>query len=133
MKLAKGMKAPSRKKTIATSLADLPETIAVPASPEPQPTITATSGSSRNGAKPVTIEARIDVGFGNALYLRGEGLGLSWTQGVPLTCVDGKTWKWTGEATEQLKFKLLINDQVWSQGEDLVATPGQKLEISPAF
>lgn len=133
MKPVKGMKTTSRKKTIATSLADLPETIAVPAKPEPQPTITATNGNSRNGAKPVTIEAKIDVGFGNTLYLRGEGKGLSWTQGVPLTCVDGKTWKWTGEAAEQLKFKLLLNDQVWSQGEDLVAAPGQKVEISPAF
>jgi hypothetical protein len=47
--------------------------------------------------------------------------------------VDGKVWKWIGESKEQLKFKLLINDQIWSQGEDLVATPGQKVEISPAF
>lgn len=133
MKPVKGLKTVSRKKTIAKSLADLPETIASPAKVEPQPTITATSGSSRNGGKPVTIEAKIDVGFGNTLYLRGEGKGLSWTQGVPLTCVDGKTWKWTGETTEQVKFKLLLNDQVWSQGEDLVAAPGQKLEISPAF
>lgn len=133
MKLVKGLKTASRKKTIAKSLADLPETIAPSAKAEPQPTITTTSGTSRNGAKPVIIEARIDVGFGNALYLRGEGKGLSWTQGVPLTCVDGKTWKWTGETAEQLKFKLLLNDQVWSQGEDLVAAPGQRLEISPAF
>lgn len=133
MKPVKGLKTVSRKKTIAKSLADLPETIASPAKAEPRATITATSGSSRNGAKPVIIEAKIDVGFGNALYLRGEGKGLSWTQGVPLTCVDGKTWKWTGETSEELKFKLLLNDQVWSQGEDLVAAPGQKLEISPAF
>jgi hypothetical protein len=139
MKLAKGIKTTSRKKTIAKSLEELPDSIAVSPKPvespkpEVKPTVTATSASARSTARPVTIEARIDVGFGNALYLRGEGLGLSWTQGVPLTCVDGKTWKWTGEATEQLKFKLLLNDQVWSQGEDLVATPGQKLEISPAF
>lgn len=134
MKLVKGVKTASRKKTIAKSLAELPETIAEPARIEqPKPTVTTSTASSRNGAQPVTIEAKIDVGFGNALYLRGEGAGLSWTQGVPLTCVDGKTWKWTGEGTEKLKFKLLINDQVWSQGEDLVAAPGQKLEISPAF
>jgi hypothetical protein len=133
MKPVKGLKTASQKKTIAKSLADLPETIASPAKAESPPTITATSSSGRNGTRPVTIEAKIDVGFGNALYLRGEGRGLSWTQGVPLTCVDGKTWKWTGETTEQLKFKLLLNDQVWSQGEDLVAAPGQKLEISPAF
>jgi hypothetical protein len=139
MKPVKGIKTTSRKKTIAKSLEDLPVTIAEPPktveAPKPaiKPTVTATTGNGHSSVKPVTIEAKIDVGFGNTLYLRGEGLGLSWTQGVPLTCVDGKTWKWTGETTEQLKFKLLLNDQVWSQGEDLVATPGQKLEISPAF
>ncbi len=133
MKLVKGLKTSSRKKTIAKSLEELPTTIAGTPKSETKPIITATSGSARSAAKPVVIEAKIDVGFGNALYLRGEGLGLSWTQGVPLTCVDGKTWKWTGETQEQVKFKLLINDQVWSQGEDIVATPGQRLEISPAF
>ena len=145
MKPAKGIKTTSRKKTIAKSLADLPESIAESpktvesaklvesSEPNVKPTLTVTSASARSTARPVTIEAKIDVGFGNMLYLRGEGLGLSWTQGVPLTCVDGKTWKWTGETTQQLKFKLLLNDNVWSQGEDLVAIPGQKLEISPAF
>lgn len=145
MKLAKSIKTDSRKKTIAKSLAELPESIAESPKtvesakiielpkPEIKPTVTVSSGSARSTARPVTIEAKIDVGFGNTLYLRGEGLGLSWTQGVPLTCVDGKTWKWTGETTGQLKFKFLLNDKVWSQGEDLVASPGQKLEISPAF
>jgi hypothetical protein len=132
MKPVKGLKTTSRKKTVAKSLADLPETITQTASPETKPAET-TTGSARSSAKPVTIEAKIDVGFGNMLYLRGEGLGLSWSQGIPLTCVDGKTWKWIGETKEQLKFKLLLNDQIWSQGEDLVATPGQRLEISPAF
>jgi hypothetical protein len=132
MKLAKGVKTPSRKKIVAKSLADLPETLTQTAAPEVKPAET-TTGSARSTAKPVTIEVKIDVGFGNTLYLRGEGLGLSWSQGIPLTCVDGKTWKWTGESKEQLKFKLLINDQVWSQGENIVATPGQKVEISPAF
>ena len=133
MKLVKGLKSPSRKKTIAKSLADLPETIAEPAKLEAKPSVVATSASARSMTKAVTIEAKIDVGFGNTLYLRGEGLGLSWTKGVPLTCVDGKTWKWSADASEQMKFKLLLNDSIWSQGEDLVAAPGQKLEISPAF
>jgi hypothetical protein len=73
------------------------------------------------------------VGFGNSLYLRGEGHGLSWNQGVPLTCVDGSTWQWTGQAADPLKIKLLLNDSVWAAGEDVVITPGQKVEISPAF
>lgn len=132
MKLVKGVKIATRKKTIAKSLADLPETVTKTVTPELEATET-TTGSARSSAMPVTIEAKIDVGFGNSLYLRGEGIGLSWNQGVPLTCVDGNTWKWTGETKQQLKFKLLLNDQVWSQGEDLIATPGQKVEISPAF
>ena len=132
MKLVKGVKTSTRKKTVAKALADLPETTTQTTTP-PVKAAETTTGSARSNAKPVTIEAKIDVGFGNSLYLRGEGLGLSWNQGVPLTCVDGKTWKWTGETKEQVKFKLLINDQVWSQGEDLVAAPGQKVEISPAF
>jgi hypothetical protein len=131
MKLAKGVKTTSRKKTIAKSLADLPETVTQTAAPESKPAETTTV--TARSAKPVTIEAQIDVGFGNALYLRGEGLGLSWTKGVPLTCVDGKTWMWSAEGGESLKFKVLLNDQIWSQGEDIIAAPGQKVQIAPTF
>jgi hypothetical protein len=91
------------------------------------------TSEGERGSKPIAIEAKIDVGFGNALYLRGEGMGLSWNQGVPLTCVDGMTWKWSGEINNPLKFKLLLNDAVWAAGEDLVAAPGQKMEICPTF
>ena len=84
-------------------------------------------------SKTVTIEAKVDVGFGNALYLRGEGRGLSWNQGIPLKCMDNSTWMWSGEASDKVKFKLLLNDAVWCQGEDLVAVPGQKVQVAPAF
>jgi hypothetical protein len=82
---------------------------------------------------PTTIEVRVDVGFGNNLFIRGQGAGLSWDQGVPLTNVDTSTWQWTTKAGENLTFKLLINDAVWCQGADIVATPGQKVEIIPNF
>ncbi len=93
------------------------------------------SAPVRQGAtsKTVTIEAKVDVGFGNALYLRGEGHGLSWNRGIPLKCVDKSTWLWSGDAPDKLKFKLLLNDAVWCQGEDLIAVPGQKIQVAPAF
>jgi hypothetical protein len=109
----KGLKSISRRKTATES-----------ASP---------AGNGHNGSKTVTIEAKVDVGFGNTLYLRGEGHGLSWNRGIPLTCVNGSTWKWSGEADDKMKFKLLINDAIWAKGEDLVAAPGDKIEIAPAF
>jgi hypothetical protein len=83
--------------------------------------------------KPTTIEAKIDVGFGNQLFLRGQGAGLSWDQGIPLECVDSQTWRLTVPAQEKLLFKLLINDSIWAKGEDVVVTPGQRVEITPAF
>lgn len=80
-----------------------------------------------------TIEAKIDVGFGNNLYVRGEGAGLSWDHGTPLKCVDPQTWQLSVEAKDPLKFKLLLNDAVWMAGDDIVAAPGKRVEITPAF
>ena len=80
-----------------------------------------------------TIDVKIDVGFGNAVFLRGQGSGLTWEHGVPLFCVDGKTWRWSGKVKDPLTFKLLINDKIWAAGNDLTIKPGQKLEVKPVF
>lgn len=84
-------------------------------------------------AAPITIEAKVDVGFGNRLFLRGQGGGLSWDHGIPLECVDSRTWRLIVPAKDSLQFKLLINDSVWAKGEDVVATPGKRVELVPAF
>lgn len=108
-----------------------------PIVPTPKPatldTPKAKTSSTRTTKKDLTVLARVDVGFGNALYVRGEGAGLSWEQGQPLACVDGKTWKWTTSATGPVTFKLLVNDCTWAQGPDLRALPGETLEVTPAF
>ena len=84
--------------------------------------------------RPVTIiEAKVDVGFGNNLFVRGQGAGLSWEHGVPLKCVDPQTWQWSAKAGDKLTVKLLLNDAVWAKGEDLVVTPGQKVQVVPLF
>ena len=80
------------------------------------------------------VEARIDVGVGNALFIRGQGDGLSWDKGLPLNCVDATTWVWsTTHAREKVVFKLLLNDQIWAKGQDAVLDPGQKIQIAPGF
>lgn len=88
---------------------------------------------TKPAVKEATIEARIDVGFGNSLYVRGAGSDLSWDHGTPLTCVDGTTWRWSAPVTGEVTFKLLLNDSVWAQGEDLKVAPGQKVEATPVF
>ena len=86
-------------------------------------------------AQPVTmVAAKIDVGFGNTLFIRGEGGGLSWDKGQPLTCEQGSTWVWSSRrAKDQVTFKLLINDQLWCRGENIKLGPGRQVEVVPAF
>jgi hypothetical protein len=81
-----------------------------------------------------TIAAKIDVGLGNSLFIRGQGNGLSWERGTPLHCVDASTWLFaTTGAKDRLVFKLLLNDQTWSQGEDLTVEAGKRIEVVPVF
>ncbi len=108
--------------------------------PTPAPIAFPVQDKKAFGSKPVvsapratTIEAKIDVGFGNTVYLRGQGPGLSWERGVPCECVNGNTWRWTAQAAEKLTFKLILNDSVWARGTDLVVGPGEKVELVPAF
>lgn len=84
---------------------------------------------------PLTIvHAKIDVGFGNALYIRGSGDGLSWDEGTLLECVDSTTWVWsTKKAGTNIEFKLLLNDEVWALGENQKVAPGHSIEVIPAF
>ncbi len=86
--------------------------------------------------KPVVtvITAKIDIGFGNALYVRGEGAGLSWDRGLLLDCVGDDQWTVTlGESARPIVCKFLVNDLSWSTGEDYVVAPGGKTAFEPAF
>lgn len=101
--------------------------------PAPSAPKLTTAALPSDGAAVTVIDVKHDVGFGNALFLRGQGGGLNWEHGVPLDCVDGKTWRWFGKVKDPLTFKLLINDKIWSAGNDLTIKPGQKLEVRPQF
>jgi hypothetical protein len=81
-----------------------------------------------------TITARIDVGFGNALFLRGEGPGLSWEKGLMMECVDGNLWRIAlAESARAYTFKFLINDVTWSAGPDFTAACGTSVTLTPEF
>jgi len=92
------------------------------------------AGNHASPEKVTEVAAKLDVGWGNALFIRGQGDGLSWDKGTPLACADGSTWVWsTHRAKGRVVFKLLLNDQVWAEGSDHFVEAGQRLEIVPAF
>jgi hypothetical protein len=99
-----------------------------------KPTHPAAPGKYQALQPVTTVEARIDVGFGNALFIRGQGDGLSWEKGLPLSCVEPSCWIWSSEhARGQVTFRLLLNDERWAEGEDLRVDAGRSIEVAPAF
>ena len=81
-----------------------------------------------------TITAKSDIGFGNALYLRGEGPGLSWDKGVPMQFVSIGKWGWAShEATGPVKCRLYKNDETAALSGEVVLEPGKHVEVTALF
>jgi hypothetical protein len=80
------------------------------------------------------ISAKVEIGFGNHLYLRGEGPGISWDKGFAMDCIGADMWAATLKgATASVTFKVLVNDLSWSAGKDYVVEAGQSVTVTPIF
>jgi len=103
--------------------------------PKPTPAPTQTSAPLVIRASLVTtITAHIDIGFGNALYLRGEGADLSWDRGTLMHCVADNCWSLQlPESSRPVIFKFLVNDLSWSAGQDYSVPSGDTLATTPTF
>ncbi len=84
--------------------------------------------------KTTQIAVNFDVGFGNKLFIRGEGSHLSWEKGVEMQYKDEK---WVYETSEEfdnsIAYKFLINDQIWEKGEDHKIAYGETEELTIKF
>lgn len=90
--------------------------------------------STKKAKVVTTVIAKIDAGFGNEVYIRGNDSGLAWDAGVPMTNKSADEWVWSSEAvTSELEFKVLINDKNWSAGPNGVVFPGATVVFEPAF
>lgn len=113
----------------AVARAAAPAMIATPTTAAVVPSVKAAAAAVRT-----SITAKVDVGFGNALYIRGEGPGLSWDHGREMRNVAADLWHLElGESARPFAFKFLINDVAWSTGADYMLAPGASGTFSPAF
>lgn len=107
---------------------------AVAAVETPKAKVVAKAAAKTAANKITRVVARIDVGWGHALYIRGEGAGLSWQQGVPMICEKDNEWHWVAETNiSPIVFKLLIDDKVWSAGENVTINAGDIHLSEPKF
>ena len=119
-------RATATKKAVAAKPAAAPAV-----APKPVPSV---KPAKKAGPQPTQILANIDVSFGNTLYIRGEGPGLSWDRGQTLDCLKDDLWSFTIEAAAKpIIFKFLINDETWCTGDDYVVEPGNKITLVPTF
>lgn len=86
-----------------------------------------------DGATRLVITAYI--GIGNRLFIRGDGPGLSWDKGVPLSFISIGKWRWeTNDAVQPISFKLYKNDELeCSALGQRTLDPGYQQEVTAAF
>ncbi len=130
------------KKTVAaekkTTKAAIKKTVTKPAAKAtvsaPAKKTPATKTKAAPAKKVTRIVANVDVGWGNLLYIRGEGAGLSWEQGVPMICTNDTEWHWVAETEAgPISFKFLINDEKWALGENVTINAGDVHISDPIF
>ena len=102
---------------------------------EENPSATSIVTSSRqndDGATRLLVGAFI--GISNKLYIRGEGPGLDWDKGVPMELVGIGKWEWkTYDANATVRCKVLINDEQWTDSENIDIDANTTVETTASF
>lgn len=85
-------------------------------------------------SKLTRIIVKYNVGWGNQLFIRGIGAGLNWQKGVLMQCVGEDEWLWEQLVSKGgLKFKVLVNDEIWNIDEDSSVEAGETVIFHPNF
>ena len=89
---------------------------------------------NKENSGPTTVVANVMIGIGNKPYLRGDGPGLSWDEGVSMNFIEIGKWAWSSpRKNASLIVQVYRNDQDPDKGGKIEVQPGQKLEITPDF
>ncbi len=104
----------------------------------PQPLTPSTSTPSprppESSSPKTRITVKYDAGFPNQLYIRGSGANLSWEKGILLQNVKPDEWVWeTNLPFATGEFKVLVNDQIYEQGDNHRLSGGATLLYTPQF
>lgn len=113
----------------------------VAAKKAPAKKVAAKKVPAKKAAKPAakkapetSLIAQVDVGFGNTLFIRGEGGGLSWDVGIPMENISPYEWAFASNGKDgDLVCKLLINDENWAEGDNVTVPAGTRQMCSPTF
>lgn len=84
--------------------------------------------------KETTLVVNTRVGDDDVLCLRGEGPGLNWQEGQPMSYIGNDQWRWSStEVSQPITCRIYRNDEFSAFGDDIILSPGEKMEVSPSF
>ena len=99
---------------------------------DPEPDTKEKPKSSKSGS--TSVVANVMIGIGNKPYLRGEGAGLSWDEGVPMNFIEIGKWAWTPtRKNAALTVQVYRNDEDPDKGGKIEVKSGEEIEITPDF
>ncbi len=82
----------------------------------------------------ITLIAHLNLDISSTPYVRGEGAGLSWNEGVPMEFIEIGKWEWTVEnAEESTSCRIFKDDSLAARGDDIVIEVGERAEVYPEF
>lgn len=97
-------------------------------------TLTPPHLSEKKGGTTTRVTVKFDVGFGNALYIRGKGANLNWNKGIMMRNVKPDEWQWEIDLPfNACEFKVLINDREYELGDNHPLIAGSAIQYTPKF
>jgi hypothetical protein len=100
--------------------------------PSPIKEVAEKTKTSQTGT--TAVVANVMIGIGNKPYLRGEGPGLSWEEGVAMNFIEIGKWAWSPpRKNASLTVQLFRNDNDPDQSGKIEVKAGEKIEITPDF
>jgi hypothetical protein len=81
------------------------------------------------------IVVKCNCGFGNTLYLRGQGIqGLNWDKGTPLKNTKSDEWVWECEKPfSKAEVKIVLNDKQYECGANHIIEYSKSYTFIPNF
>jgi hypothetical protein len=102
--------------------------------PQPEPEIEQEKTPAKPASGTTSVIANVMIGIGNKPFLRGEGPGLSWDEGVPMNFIEIGKWSWSPpRKNASLTVQLYRNDEDPDQTGKIEVKAGDKIEINPDF
>lgn len=81
-----------------------------------------------------SVVANVMIGIGNKPFVRGEGPGLSWDEGVAMNFIEIGKWAWSPtRKNASLTIQIYRNDEDPDKGGKYEIKPGDKFEVTPEF